>query len=129
MIAVGHFTIDSRVETPLDQHDGTLLRSVVIAKHFWGDIDGSSSVQMLGYKTAVAGSESYVAFERMSVSIGGRQGEFVLRHSAMRSTSVSEGGLKVVVDSGTGELRGISGEGSIEFHPDRTATFTFDYEL
>ncbi|MEF2978544.1 DUF3224 domain-containing protein [Subtercola sp. YIM 133946] len=129
MNATCTFEIVTRTELPLDQTDGTILKSVVMAKRFWGDIAGESAVQMLGYKTAIVTSEAYLAFERLAVTVAGRTGGFVLRHCAMRTVDWSEGSWKIVPDSGTGQLAGISGSGTIAFQGDGTAIFDLDYEL
>lgn len=127
--ATSSFVFDERTDIPVDSPDGELIERVTITKSFTGDIRGASVVYMYGYKTRLPTSNSYVAFERFSVSMHGRSGTFVLRHAAMRTAREREGTWVVVADSGTGELEGISGTGALTFHADGTKTFDFDYRL
>jgi Protein of unknown function (DUF3224) len=130
MIAKSNFEIDTRVEDPILENPGGVLNSVLITKHFWGAIEGTSVVHMLGQKTTLPTSEAYVAFETLAVTIGGRPGTFVLRHEAMRSlSSPHAGSWKIVHDSGTDALTGISGTGVVQFYDDGPATFDLDYDL
>jgi hypothetical protein len=64
---------------------------------------------MLSAGTSVKGSAGYVAIERVSGTLDGRQGTFVLQHSGTMSRGAPELVVRVVPDSGTGELVGITG--------------------
>src|SRR5690349_2694752 len=83
----------------------TVLSSAVLSKVFSGDVEGTSTVQMLSAQTPVEGSAAYVALERISASVHGRKGTFVLLHAA----TYTDARWTVVADSGTGELAGITG--------------------
>ena len=81
--------------------------------------------------TAVAeGEESmaYTGFERFTGALDGRQGTFVLRHVATAVDGDQSLSWTVLPGSGTGELRGIRGEGGIVVGEDGHS-WHLDYEL
>ena len=88
--------------------DSTLGR-MSIEKEFRGDLVASGSGQMLTAMTGVQGSAAYVAIERVSGMLEGREGSFALQHRGAMSRGAQEMLVTVVPDSGTGELAGISG--------------------
>ncbi len=49
-----------------------------IDKQFHGDLDGTSKGEMLSAGTDVKGSAGYVAMERVTGTLNGRRGSFVL---------------------------------------------------
>lgn len=102
---------------------------LTIDKRFHGDLEGISKGEMLATQTETPGSAGYVALERVSGRLGGRQGSFVLQHSASMSRGAQTSSIGVVPDSGTGELRGISGSMTITVAADGTHSYQFDYKL
>ncbi|WP_326565052.1 DUF3224 domain-containing protein [Amycolatopsis rhabdoformis] len=121
--ATATFELDKWEPQTQDETDGTEFARVALAKTFTGAVEGTSSVEMLTASNAT--SRAYVGFERLSVSVDGRKGSFVLRHSA------DEEGLSLVilVGSGSGELTGISGTAAITQDEAGHHTFTLTYEL
>jgi Protein of unknown function (DUF3224) len=57
----------------------------------------------------VAGSAAYVAIERVSGTLAGRQGTFAFQHMGRMTRGAPELTIVVVPDSGTGGLAGLSG--------------------
>jgi Protein of unknown function (DUF3224) len=108
---------------------GTTQSSAVrnFTKTFQGDFEGHSSAEILTAQ-APHGSAAYVGLERLTGSLRGRSGSFVLVHAATdpRARSVP---VSVLPNSATAELAGLRGRGQIERHPDGSHTFTLDYEL
>lgn len=80
-----------------------------IDKTFSGGLEATSKGQMVGAFTAVEGSAGYVALERVTGSLGGRKGSFILQHNGTMQKGVSTMIVKVVPDSGTDELAGLAG--------------------
>jgi hypothetical protein len=78
-------------------------------KRFTGGLKGTSRGQMIAAHTAVKGSAAYVALERVSGTLNGRTGSFILRHNGTMSHGAQELRITVVPDSGTGELTGLAG--------------------
>ena len=93
---------------------GTTLGRFSLDKTFRGDLEATSSGEMLTAGTAVAGSAGYVAIERVEGTLGGRMGSFVLQHSGSMAGGSQSLAISVVPDSGTGELAGIAGSLKIE---------------
>jgi hypothetical protein len=83
---------------------------------------------MIAAGTAVSGSAGYVAMERVTGSLHGRNGSFVLQHSATMTRGEPQLSVTVVPDSGTGELVGLAGSMRIQVEDGRHA-YTFDYRL
>jgi hypothetical protein len=78
-------------------------------KQFSGDLKGRSAGQMVAAGTAVEGSAAYVAMERVTGTLNGRSGSFILMHNGTMSHGALELRIIVVPDSGTGELTGLAG--------------------
>jgi hypothetical protein len=102
---------------------------LTIDKRFHGDLEGISKGEMLATQTETPGSAGYVALERVTGRLGGRQGSFVLQHSATMSRGTAASVIGVVPDSGTGELRGITGSMTITVAADGAHSYQFDYKL
>jgi hypothetical protein len=86
------------------------LGRMSIEKQFHGDLEGTSAGEMLSAGTEVKGSAGYVAMERVSGTLGGRTGAFVLQHSGTMTRGEPQLSVTVLPDSGTGELVGIAGK-------------------
>ncbi len=71
----------------------------------------------------------YVAFDRISGRLHGREGSFVLQHRGVVSAEGAVTHGAVVAESGTGELRGLLGEATITVDEDGTHRLTLEYEL
>jgi hypothetical protein len=93
---------------------GPGLGRMVLDKTFHGDLEATSQGQMLSAGTAVQGSAGYVALERVSGTLRGRTGTFVLQHYGLMNRGTPQLTITVVPDSGTDGLTGISGTMSIE---------------
>jgi hypothetical protein len=123
--ATGTFT--TRFE-PMPIEDDTLSR-MVVEKTIEGDLTGSGRGQMLSVGTPIEGSAGYVLIERITGTLHGRTGSFLLQHSGLMDRGASTLAVTVVPDSGTGELRGLRGQGSITRDASGDHTFTLDYQL
>lgn len=97
-------------------------------KRFTGDLTGTSVGQMIAARTEVDGSAGYVALERVSGTLNGRTGTFILQHSGTMSAGSQEMRITVVPDSGTGELTGIAGTMKIIIE-DGEHSYEFEYML
>ncbi len=115
-------------EPPYDVVDGVSLARVSFDKRFAGALDATSGVQMLGARTPVEGSAGYVAIERVTGTLDGKQGTFVLQHSGVMTRGARTLSVTVVPDSGTGELKGLSGRMDIQV-VDGKHFYEFDFEL
>jgi hypothetical protein len=107
--------------------DGGLGR-MALDKTFHGDLDASSRGTMLAAMTDVKGSAGYVAMERVTGTLHGRRGSFVLQHSGTMNRGAQALVITVVPDSGTDELVGLRGTMTIVI-AQGTHSYGFDYEL
>jgi hypothetical protein len=99
-----------------------------IDKQFHGDLEASSQGQMLAAGTEVKDSAGYVALEKVSGALQGRKGTFVLQHSGTMTRGLGQLMVTVVPDSGTGELKGLTGKMTIDIR-DGQHFYGFDYSL
>jgi hypothetical protein len=104
------------------------LGRMAIDKEFHGALEATSRGEMLAAGTAVPGSAGYVAMERVTGTLGGRSGTFVLQHSGTMTRGVPELVVRVVPDSGTGELVGLVGSMEILI-ADGRHSYRFDYSF
>ena len=104
------------------------LGRMSIDKKFWGDLEATSKGEMLSAMTEVKGSAGYVAVERVSGTLQGRHGTFVLQHSGTMTRGKPELSVTVLPDSGTGELAGLAGRMTIKIDGG-THFYEFDYAL
>jgi len=95
---------------PMDNEPGSdLLGRMSIDKQFRGDLEGKSKGQMLTGGTAIKTSAGYVAIERVTGSLKGRKGSFILQHTGLMNRGAPSLVITVVPDSGTDQLEGLKG--------------------
>ncbi len=128
MIVKGTFDITMHPEPPYDAVDGVTLARARIDKRFTGPLDATSEVNMIGARTPVEGSAGYVAIERVKGTLAGRCGTFVLQHRGVMTRGARSLSVTVVPDSGTDQLKGISGEMDIQI-VDGKHFYELSYEL
>src|SRR5882757_7505822 len=109
--------------------DGIKLGAVDVAKTFHGGLDGASTARLLTSGGPVPTSAAYVAIERFVGSVDGLDGSFVLQHSAVMAGGAGDMSVRIVPDSGTGKLSGISGTLRIDKRDDGTHSYQLDYEV
>ena len=99
-----------------------------IDKQFRGDLEATSKGEMLSASTEVEGSAGYVAMERVSGTLHGRRGTFVLQHSGTMNRGKPHLTVSVVPDSGAGELVGLTGSMTITIE-DGKHSYDFEYQI
>jgi hypothetical protein len=107
--AHGVFEVKLTPQPPEDKSEGLTLGRMLLDKQFHGDLEATSQGQMLTGMTAVQGSGAYVAIERVSGTLHGRRGSFILQHLGIMTRGAPQLDVAVVPDSGTGELVGLTG--------------------
>ncbi len=105
-----------------------LLGRMSIDKQISGDLEATTKGQMLSAMTATKGSAGYVAIERVSGTLHGKRGTFVLQHSSTMRRGVPAQSIIVVHDSGTDELVGLEGEFRIDAANGKHS-YEFSYRL
>ena len=123
------FGIESWDEKTYNEIEGApKLTRVSATKSYKGDIEGEGKLEyLMMYRTA--GSASFMGLERVTGSVGGRSGSFVLQHSGTFDGGVAKVILSVVPGSGTGELRGMRGEGGFSAGHQQPYAMRFDYSF
>lgn len=112
MHAKGEFEV--KLVPITDDRTIPLTGRMTIDKEFHGDLEGSSEGQMLSAGTAVSNSAGYVAIERVEGSLNNKKGSFFLQHNAIMDKGKGTLNIIIIPDSGTDELKGITGKLSIE---------------
>jgi hypothetical protein len=121
-------TFEVKVTPQSDEKSDAGLGRMSLEKQIHGDLEGTSKGQMLTAGTDVKGSAGYVAIERITGTLKGRSGSFVLQHSGTMTRGTPSLTITVVPDSGTGQLAGISGTMKITI-ADGKHSYDFDYSL
>jgi hypothetical protein len=117
-------------EAPYEAHDaGHKLTRAKVTNRFSGDIRGDSTLE---YLMAYPSDEyaSFVGLERIDGTVGDRRGSFVLQHQGVFDGLVKATWF-VVPGSGTGELRGLRGDGGYVWDGSRgdEVTYSLDFEF
>src|SRR5262245_19904052 len=120
MIQHAKGTFDVKLtQLPADEYaDGKALGRAVADKQYHGDLEGSGKGQMLSAMGETKGSGVYVATERVTGTLAGRSGTFLLVHRGVMNRGAQQLEIDVVPDSGTGGLQGIAGKMTITIAPD-----------
>ncbi len=126
--ARGTFEVKLAPQPPADAAESDLVGRMSIAKTFQGDLEATSVGAMMATRTPVKGSAGYVAIERVTGVLAGRNGTFVLQHSGIMDRGNGSLTITVVPDSGTGDLAGLRGTMSIEI-ADGKHSYVFEYVI
>ena len=125
--ASGTFEVKLNPEVDDNIGDPTVSR-MSIDKQFHGDLEGTSTGQMLAAGTEIPGSAGYVAIERVRGRLGVRSGTFALQHSGTMTRGAAQLTITVVPDSGTGQLVGLWGKMKINIVEGKHY-YQFEYTL
>jgi Protein of unknown function (DUF3224) len=115
--------------SPLGQ--AAALGRMTIDKTFAGDMEGTSKGEMLTGAVESTGAMAYVALERVTASLNGRQGSFLFMHNASMLESDPASGaiqISVVPHSGTEELSGLAGSMTLHIE-DGKHHFNLEYQV
>jgi hypothetical protein len=126
--ATGTFEVKLNPQTPDGKFEDATLGRMTIDKQFHGDLEATSKGQMLTAATDVKGSAGYVAIERVTGTLHGRSGSFVLQHTGTLTRGVPQLSVTVVPDSGTGQLVGLTGKMNIIITAGKHS-YDFEYTL
>jgi Protein of unknown function (DUF3224) len=127
--ASGTFEVHLTPQKPDNQEaERANLGRMSIGKRFHGDLEAISNGEMLSALTDVKGSAGYVAIERVSGTLHGRDGTFVLQHTGTMTRGVPQLSVTVVPDSASGDLSGLSGSMIIKIEAGKHS-YEFDYTI
>jgi len=126
--AIGTFDVKLNAQAPHHKDEAAPLGRMSIDKQFHGDLDATSKGEMLAAGTEVKGSAGYVAMERVTGKLHGRNGTFVLQHSGTMNRGSPQLSVTVVPDSGTDQLKGMVGKMAIKIEGGKHF-YDFEYTL
>ena len=111
--ASGHFEVTLN-PLPMDNNPGNeALGRMSIDKRYQGDLEATGQGQMLTGGTNIKNSAGYVAIERVTGTLRGRKGSFILQHNGVMNRGTPSLVISIVPDSGTDQLDGLRGTMSI----------------
>jgi hypothetical protein len=128
MRASGPFEVKLASQPAAPGIETAKLGRMTLDKRFSGDLDAASLGEMLSAAGHVQGSAGYVAIERVTGTLHGKSGSFVLQHTGTMDRGVPSLSIQVVPDSGTEALTGLSGSMQILIEQGKHF-YTFDYDL
>jgi hypothetical protein len=126
--ASGTFEVKLNPQAPDGKFEDAILGRMTIDKQFHGDLEATSKGQMLTAATDVKDSAGYVAIERVTGTLRGRSGSFVLLHTGTLTRGAPQLSVTVVPDSGTGQLVGLTGKMNIIIIAGKHS-YDFEYTL
>ena len=124
----GRFDVKMLPQPPQDEAAGAVIGRMLLDKRYHGELDATGHGQMLAAHGSEKGSAGYVAIEYVNGSLQGRSGSFVLQHTGIMDRSTPQLTIVVVPDSGTNELKGLSGRMNIVMK-DGAHHYEFEYTL
>ena len=127
--ATGPFDVKITPQATDSPAEGSPLGRLTLDKQFHGDLEATSKGEMLtAGSTTVQNSAGYVAVERVTGTLHGKQGTFALQHSGVMTRGEGKLTITVVPDSGTGELTGLAGSMSIDISAGKHS-YTLEYTI
>ena len=124
--ASGEFEV-KMIPQPADEKSPGAVGRFTLDKKFTGDLEATSKGEMLAVM-AVEGSAGYVAMEKVSGTLNGRNGTFALQHTGTMTRGAPQLSVTVVPDSGTDQLKGIAGKMTIKIDGAKHF-YEFEYTL
>ncbi len=124
--AAGTFEVKLTPQSVHDAAQSAAFARLSIAKTFAGDLAATSVGEMLAIPPGPTGSGVYVAIERVTGTLGGKRGTFALHHTGLMTRGAPTLDLRVVPESGTDELAGLTGSMRILIEG-RNHSYEFEY--
>ena len=123
-------TFDVKIVPQKDEGIGDpTIGRMSVDKTYHGDLEGIGLAQMLaGMAADVKDSGTYVAIERVRGTLQGRKGSFAVWHRGTMTRGAQDLVISVIPDSGTEELKGITGTMTIDIK-DGKHFYGIDYTL
>ena len=87
------------------------LSNAKVTQSYSGAVEGSSSIEYL-MCYSIHGTATFVGLERVSGTVDGKTGTFVLQHNGTFSDGKARSSWSIVPGSGTGDLASLRGNGS-----------------
>ena len=128
-VARGSFEVSGGTEDPYDELEGGIkLTHASGSQAFSGDISGEGAVHWLMLYRADK-TAHFVGLQRITGSIGGRQGSFVAAAQGDHDGTGSTITFEIIAGSGTGGFAGIAGRGGLIAKGGPQGTYELEYTL
>ncbi len=128
-VANARFAIKNWDEKPYSEGpELPKMTRAAVTKTFTGDLAGDGQVEYLMMYRADA-SATFVGLERIVGTLAGKTGSFVLQRTGVFENGAAKESYFVIAGSGTGELRGLRGEGASAVGHGMEHPFTLTYEF
>ena len=126
--ATSTFEIKSWDEKPAEEFGGGVkLTRARVKQSYEGDFKGDGTVEYL-MTYGEGGAATFVGFERVEGSLGGKTGSFILQHGGVYENDTAKSSFTVVPGSGSEGLKGLRGKGNyVAGHAGATFTFEFNF--
>ena len=112
--ATGPFDVKMSPLPADEKANDPLMGRMTMDKRYHGELEATGTGTMLTGGDYKSGSAGYVAMEKVSGTLQGRAGTFILQHSATLNQGAQQLSITVVPGSGTGQLTGIAGKMDIK---------------
>jgi hypothetical protein len=126
--ATGTFEVKLTPLDPAFKAEDNSIGRYSLDKQFHGTLEATSKGEMLSGMGTIKGSGGYVAIERVSGTLDGRTGTFILQHNGTMQNGVYHLNVIVVPDSATAQLTGLQGSMEIVIK-DAKHFYDFTYSL
>jgi len=124
----GPFQVKRTAEQVHEAMTGLLGRHA-LDKVYSGDLEGVGVGEMLSAGGTVPGSAGYVAIEKVTGVLKGLAGSFYIQHTGVMDRGSPSLSIKVIPDTGTDELAGLTGDMAIVIAPGGAHSYEFTYEI
>ena len=114
--------------TPQQTADDAPVARMTLYKEFHGDLEAIAHGEMMAAHEPLTGAGVYVALDRVTGTLDGRSGSFLMAHRGIRNADGQELSIVIVPGSGTGQLTGITGTIGIEI-VEKKHFYTVEYEV
>jgi len=108
--ATGRINITQIDQNPYDETGGPKILEIRATEEFIGDLAGIGAIRFL-FVSRDDGSASFVGIERFTGKLDGRFGSCILQSAGTLENGEVSGTWFIVPRSGTGEFKGLRGEG------------------
>jgi Protein of unknown function (DUF3224) len=114
--------------TPQETAADAPVARMLLYKEFHGDLEAIAHGEMLAAHEPLTGAGVYVAIDRVSGTLHGRAGSFLIAHRGIANADGQQLDIVIVPGSGTGQLEGITGTVGIDI-VEKKHFYRVDYEL
>ena len=126
--AHARFAITNWQEKPYSEGENLpKMTRASVTKTYTGDIEGESQLEyLMMYRSD--GTAAFVGLERVTGRLAGRSGSFVLQRTGVFEDGLAKESYTVIPGSATGELQGLTGDGSSAVGHGMEHPFALNYE-